>query len=106
MQITFSSKSIITISSLVLHSAAVLGLLLGINAMRPSAGLKVRVNRQPTTGLAGLGLLLGHVPLLAAYNIAPTTPRVKEEVVKKMSRRADEFQRPFSRPTVITVLDG
>lgn len=68
-----------------LHPAAVLGLLLRVYAMRPRTGLKVRVDRQPTTGLAGLGLLLDHVPLLATYNIAPTTPRVKEEVVKKMS---------------------
>ena len=68
-----------------LHPAAVLGLLLRVYAMRPRASLKVRVDRAPVTDLAGLGLLLDHVPLLATYNIAPTVPRVKEEVVKKMS---------------------
>ena len=86
MQITFSSKSIITISSLVLRSAAVLRLLLRAYTMRAGTGLKMRVNRQPITGLAGLGLLLGHVPLIATYNIAPTRPRVKSFLVKKMSR--------------------
>ena len=85
-QITFSSKSIITLSSLVLHSTAVFRFLLRVYAMRPRTGLKVCVNRQPTTGLAGLGLLLGHVPLIATYNIAPTRPRVKSFLVKKMSR--------------------
>lgn len=73
-----------------LHPAAILGLLLGVYAMRSGAGSEVRMHRQPATGLAGLGLLLAHVSLLATYNIAPAGPKVKEEVVKKMSRRADE----------------
>ena len=80
---------------LVLHLAAVLRLVLVLTRTRAQEG----VDSHPVARLAGLDLLAHHSHLADyPYNIAPACKRVKDDLVKRMSRLADKADSVVFKP--------